>query len=151
MAMNAPSSGGGRRRNRRGGHGFNDINVTPFVDVMLVLLIVFMVTAPMMTAGVTVDLPKTNATSLPGNDEPLNVSVKSDGSIFIQTSRTELDELGAKLQAILGEKKETRIFVRGDTAIDYGQVMKVISEITGAGFSKVALVTNNSGQGKRRG
>ncbi len=151
MGMNSPgSSGNGRNRRRRSAHGFSDINVTPFVDVMLVLLIVFMVAAPMMTAGVTVDLPKTNASSLPGNDEPLNVSIKRDGSIYIQNAEAKLGELGPKLQAILGEKTDTRIFVRGDTAIDYGQVMKVISEITMSGFSKVALVTNNSGQGERR-
>lgn len=150
MAMNGPSSGSRRKSRRGGAHGFSEINVTPFVDVMLVLLIVFMVAAPMMTAGITVDLPKTKAAALPGNDEPLNVSIKSDGTVYIQNSPAELGELGPKLQAILGEKTETRIFVRGDTAIDYGQVMKVIGEITGAGFSKVALVTNNSGQGKRR-
>lgn len=151
MAITGPSSTRSRRKSRRAAHGFNDINVTPFVDVMLVLLIVFMVAAPMMTAGVTVDLPKTNAAALPGNDEPLNVSIKSDGTIYIQNSPAELGELGAKLQAILGEKTDTRIFVRGDTAIDYGQVMKVISEITLSGFNKVALVTNNSSPAKRRG
>lgn len=152
MALTGPNSGGSRRRKgRRGGHGFNDINVTPFVDVMLVLLIVFMVAAPMMTAGITVDLPQTKAAALPGTDEPLNVSIKSDGTVYIQNSPAELGELGQKLQAILGEKTETRIFVRGDQAIDYGQVMRVIGEITAAGFSKVALVTNNAGQGKRRG
>ncbi len=150
MAMSGPSSGSGRRKARRGGHGFNDINVTPFVDVMLVLLIVFMVAAPMMTAGITVDLPQTKASALPGNDEPLNVSIKSDGTVYIQNSQAELGDLGPKLQAILGEKKETRIFVRGDTAIHYGKVMQVIGEITAAGYSKVALVTNNSGQGQRR-
>lgn len=150
MAMNGPSSGGSRRKRRGGSHGFSDINVTPFVDVMLVLLIVFMVAAPMMTAGITVDLPQTKAAALPGNDEPVNVSIKSDGTVYIQNSPAQLGELGPKLQAILGEKTETRIFVRGDQAIDYGQVMKVIGEITAAGFSKVALVTNNSGQGQRR-
>lgn len=150
MAMSGPSSGGNRRKRRGGNQGFSEINVTPFVDVMLVLLIVFMVAAPMMTAGITVDLPQTKASPLPGNDEPLNVSIKSDGTVYIQNSEAELGELGAKLQAILGEKKETRIFVRGDTAIHYGKVMQVIGEITAAGYSKVALVTNNSGQGKRR-
>jgi biopolymer transport protein TolR len=144
MGMNGPSSGGGRgRRGRtRNAGGFNEINVTPFVDVMLVLLIIFMVAAPMMTTGVTVDLPKTRSTPVPGNDEPLNISIKSDGSVFVQNTETPIDELGAKLQAVLGEKVDTRIFVRGDTSIDYGQVMKVIGEINGAGFTKVALLTN---------
>jgi biopolymer transport protein TolR len=149
MGAQLPGSGSNGRRNRRGGAGFNDINVTPFVDVMLVLLIVFMVAAPMMTSGVTVDLPKTKAASLPGNDEPLNVSIKGDGSIYIQNSQAELEELGSKLQAILGEKTETRIFVRGDTKIDYGQVMQVIGEITGAGFTKVALVTDQNNPRRR--
>lgn len=144
MGMMGP--GGGQRRGRtRVSGGFNEINVTPFVDVMLVLLIIFMVAAPMMTTGVTVDLPKTNASAVPGNDEPVNVSVKSDGSIWVQNSEVELDALGEKLSAILGEKKETRIFVRGDTRIDYGQVMKVISEVNAAGFTKVALLTDQAG------
>jgi biopolymer transport protein TolR len=117
--------------------------MTPFIDVMLVLLIIFMVAAPMLTSGVTVDLPQTKAAALPGSDEPLNVSIKSDGTVYIQDSQTAQGELGAKLTAVLGEKKETRIFVRGDTAIDYGKVMQVIGEITAAGFTKVALVTNN--------
>ena len=141
----AGASRNGRGHRRGSGTGFTEINVTPFVDVMLVLLIIFMVAAPMMTAGVTVDLPQTQASSLPGNDEPLNVSVKADGSIYIQTTQTSLEELGTKLQAILGEKKETRIFVRGDTAIDYGKMMQVISAITMSGYSKVALVTENRG------
>ena len=137
--------GGKSSRARRGGRGnFDDINMTPFIDVMLVLLIVFMVAAPMMTSGVTVDLPKTKSSSLPGNDEPLNVSIKSDGTIFVQNTEVKLEELGAKIEAIAGEKKETRIFVRGDTAIDYGQVMRAIGEINAAGFSKVALLTDTA-------
>ncbi len=111
---------------------------------MLVLLIIFMVTAPMMTSGVTVDLPKTRSSALPGNDEPLAVSIKGDGRIYIQNTETPLANLGSKLQAILGQKTETRIFVRGDKSIDYGQVMRVIGEINAAGFSKVALLTDTS-------
>lgn len=145
MAMSGPSGSGTRRGRTRSSGGFNDINVTPFVDVMLVLLIIFMVAAPMMTTGVTVDLPKTKSSAVPGNDEPLSVSIKSDGSVYVQNSETDIDALGEKLQAILGEKTETRIFVRGDTAIDYGQVMRVIGEINGAGFSKVALLTDTGG------
>ena len=140
-------SGGGSRRGRstRNSGGFNDINITPFVDVMLVLLIIFMVTAPMMTSGVTVDLPKTKSSALPGNDEPVTVTVKKDGSVYISNTETELANLGTKLQAILGEKTETRIFVRGDAAVDYGQVMRAIGEINAAGYSKVALLTDTSG------
>jgi len=147
--MGAPlSSGGGFRRGRRttrSAGGFNDINITPFVDVILVLLIIFMVTAPMMTSGIVIDLPKTKSTALGGNDEPLSVTIKRDGSVYIQNSEIEPDEVGKKLTAILGEKKETRIFVRGDTAVDYGQVMHVISQITVAGYPKVALLTDQSG------
>ena len=147
MAMMGPGGSGsrGRRGRTRASGGFNEINVTPFVDVMLVLLIIFMVAAPMMTTGVKVDLPKTKSTAVPGNDEPLAVTIKSDGTVYIQSSKIEVSSLGKKLQSILGEKKETRIFVRGDTSVDYGAVMKVIGEINGAGYMKVALLTDLSG------
>ena len=128
----------------------SEMNVTPMVDVMLVLLIIFMVAAPMMTTGVTVNLPKTQSSSLPGNDEPISVSVKSDGTVYIQNTLTPVENLGKKLQAILGEKKETRIFVRGDRSIDYGQVMRVIGEINGAGYTKVALLTDTPGATPKR-
>ena len=148
MAMMGPGGSGsrGRRGRTRASGGFNEINVTPFVDVMLVLLIIFMVAAPMMTTGVKVDLPKTKSTSVPGNDEPLAVTVKADGTVYIQNTKTEVSALGKRLTAILGEKKETRIFVRGDTSVDYGAVMKVIGEINGAGYLKVALLTDLSGK-----
>jgi biopolymer transport protein TolR len=145
MGMAGPSGGGARRGRTRSSGGFNEINVTPFVDVMLVLLIIFMVAAPMMTTGVTVDLPKTKASSVPGNDEPLNVSIKKDGTVWVNNTETGIEELGPKLQAILGEKTDTRIFVRGDTAIDYGVVMRAIGEINGAGYTKVALLTDQGG------
>jgi biopolymer transport protein TolR len=151
MGVNLHGNSGSRRgRSTRSAGGFNDINITPFVDVMLVLLIIFMVAAPMMTTGVTVNLPKAQASSLPGNDEPISVSIKRDGKVFIQTTETSVEKLGAKLQAILGEKKETRIFVRGDTAIDYGQVMQVIGAINAAGYSKVALLTDTAGTPAKR-
>ena len=148
MAMMGPGGSGsrGRRGRTRASGGFNEINVTPFVDVMLVLLIIFMVAAPMMTTGVKVDLPKTKSTAVPGNDEPLAVTVKADGTVYIQNTKTEVSALGKRLTAILGEKKETRIFVRGDTSVDYGAVMKVIGEINGAGYLKVALLTDLSGK-----
>lgn len=150
MGASLPGGGGGRnRRTRYGGGGFTEINVTPFVDVMLVLLIVFMVAAPMMTSGVQVDLPKSKATPVQGTDEPLNVTIRRDGAIFIQNTQVTFEELGPKLQSVLGEKKETRIFVRGDTTIDYGQVMRAIGEINSAGFTKVALLTDQPAAPRR--
>lgn len=131
-------SGGGRGYRRS---QFSDINVTPFVDVMLVLLIIFMVTAPLITAGVTVDLPESSAKPVGGEDEPLSVTVAKDGAIYIQETKVDLKTLGAKLNAIVGEKKNTRIFVRGDKTVPYGEVMRVMGEINAAGLSKVALLT----------
>lgn len=149
MGANLPGTGGiGQRRGRRASRssgGFNEINVTPFVDVMLVLLIIFMVAAPMMTTGVTVNLPKTQTSTVPGNDEPISVSIKRDGSVYIQNTEVSVEKLGSKLKAILGEKKDTRIFVRGDAAIDYGQVMQVIGAVNAAGYNKVALLTDSGG------
>jgi biopolymer transport protein TolR len=117
------------------------INVTPFVDVMLVLLIVFMITAPLLTVGVTVDLPQTRSSPLPGQDEPLSVSVDRDGQVFLQDSQLAVDELGPRLIAITERNPEARIFVRGDKVINYGRVMEVVGAIHAAGFRKVALVT----------
>ncbi len=131
---------GGRRRNSRQS-GFSEINITPMVDVMLVLLVIFMVAAPMMTTGVTVDLPKTSASPISGQDEPLSVSVSADGKIFLQKTPVALNQLQSKLIAIAGEKKDTRIFVRGDKVVDYGRIMQVVGEINAAGFGKVALIT----------
>jgi biopolymer transport protein TolR len=118
-----------------------EINVTPFVDVMLVLLIVFMVTAPLLTVGVTVDLPQATSAPLPGQDEPLSVSVGRDGKIYLQESEIAIEDLGPRLVAILETKPGTRIFVRGDKVIDYGRVMEVVGTIHDAGIAKVALVT----------
>jgi biopolymer transport protein TolR len=126
-----------RRRRPR----MSEINVTPFVDVMLVLLIVFMVTAPLLTVGVTVDLPETRSSPLPGQDEPLTVSVTRDGSVFLQESAIAIEELGPRLQAITERSPDARIFVRGDRVIDYGRVMQVVGTIHAAGFTRVALVT----------
>ncbi len=142
MAASLGSGGKNTRRQRRA--RFTDINVTPMVDVMLVLLIIFMVAAPMLTAGVQVDLPKAKASPLQGQDEPLVVSVQSSGKIFIQKTPVSVEQLGHKLQAIAGEKKDTRIFVRGDRSVDYGRIMRVVGEINSAGFGKVALITDTS-------
>lgn len=136
-------TGATRRKKPAGGAALmSEINVTPFVDVMLVLLIIFMVTAPLLTAGVQVDLPEASSPPLAGQDEPLEVSVSKKGEIFLQETKLELEELTPKLEAIAGRKKDTRIFVRGDKAADYGKVIEVISTINNAGFTKVGLVTD---------
>ena len=119
----------------------NEINVTPFVDVMLVLLIIFMVTAPLLTVGVQVDLPESNADTLQSDNEPLEITINSDGNIFIQETEITLRELVPKLVAITDNRLDTKIYVRGDEVIDYGRVMKVLGELSGSGFSKVALIT----------
>ena len=118
-----------------------EINVTPFVDVMLVLLVVFMITAPLLTVGVKVDLPSAEANVIQGNDEPLTISINSVGQIYLQESPIVLPDLVPKLRAITGENPDTRIFVRGDKEINYGLVMEIMSAINSAGFSKVALIT----------
>ena len=154
MAM-MTGNGGGRGRSRgRGGHiPMSEINVTPFVDVMLVLLVVFMITAPLLTVGVPVDLPKTNASQMVGQDEPLVISINAKGEVFIQETRIALDQLVPRLTAITANKKDTRIFVRGDRAIAYGKVMEVMGTVNLAGFSRVALVTrlpqDNEAGGKK--
>jgi len=141
MAGGTMQSSGGGRRGRRGGYRpVADINVTPLVDVMLVLLIVFMVTAPLMTVSVPVDLPKAQAQSVKTDKEPLVISVDSKGFVYLQESRSELDVLVAKLKAVTGSNPDARIFVRGDKGVPYGRIMEVMGTINAAGFSKVALV-----------
>ncbi len=130
------AGGGGRRRYSP----MSDINVTPFVDVMLVLLIVFMVTAPLLTVGVPVDLPKTEAAQLTDEIEPLVVTVREDGTIFLQETEVTADQLVPRLMAVTGAKPDTRIFVRGDRRIAYGSVMEVMGMVSSAGFSRVALL-----------
>lgn len=132
----------GRRRRRR---QMGEINVTPFVDVMLVLLIVFMITAPMLTMGVAVDLPRADSSPMPGQDEPLAVSIDAGGAIYLQETEIALDQLVPRLVAITGENSEARIFVRGDRTIDYGRVMAVIGSLNRAGFTRVALLTELPG------
>ena len=119
-----------------------EINVTPFVDVMLVLLIVFMVTAPLLTVGVPVDLPKTRAQTLGQDREPLSVTVKRDGRVFLQNTPIAEEELVAKLTAIAANGYDQRIFVRGDKAVDYGRVMEVMGLLSAAGFTHIGLVTD---------
>ena len=119
----------------------SEINVTPFVDVMLVLLIVFMVTAPLLTVGVQVDLPESSADSLPEEQEPLTLTINSKGEIFIQEAKVDYDNVIAKILAVSKNRTDTRIYVRGDKNINYGRVLEVMGTLSGAGFSKVALIS----------
>ena len=119
----------------------SEINVTPFVDVMLVLLIIFMVTAPLLTVGVQVDLPESAADSLPDDQEPLTLSINSKGEIYIQEHQVTYQKMIPKLLAIAKKRTETRIYVRGDKNINYGRVLEVMGTLSGAGFSKVALIS----------
>lgn len=119
----------------------SEINVTPFVDVMLVLLIIFMITAPLLTTGVSVDLPKTDSQTLPGRDEPITVTINKEGEVFLGENLIQVNTLTAKLKAITSIKPSTRIFIRADENISYGQVVNIMSVITNAGYKKVALIT----------
>jgi biopolymer transport protein TolR len=131
----------GRSRSKRGIQPMSEINVTPFVDVMLVLLIVFMVTAPLLTVGVPVDLPDTRARALNQDVEPLAVTVDVDGRVFLQNTPIEVVELVPKLQAIAANGYDQRIFVRGDQGVSYGKVMEVMGLLNSAGFRRIGLVT----------
>jgi biopolymer transport protein TolR len=136
-----PSTGGRKRRRRA---VMSEINVTPFVDVMLVLLIVFMVSAPLLTVGVPIDLPQSQAKALEQNNEPLTVSVNVDGQVFLQKDEIKIDDLVPKLSAIItarGGDPNELIYVRGDKKVDYGTMMRVMGRISGAGYHRVALVT----------
>ncbi len=135
----------GRNRHRP----MSEINVTPMVDVMLVLLIVFMVTAPLLTVGVTVDLPKTRASTIAGEDEPLAISIDDQGRVFLQDTEMQIDGLVPRLMAITGNNADVRIFVRGDKSVDYGRVMEVIGTVNAAGFRKVALITERLARKKK--
>ena len=137
--MTNPRNAGGRGRR---GRPMSEINVTPFVDVMLVLLIVFMVTAPLLTVGVPVDLPQTRAKQLGEDREPLAVTIDNSGKIFLQNTPIEADALVPKLMAISGNGYNQRIFVRGDKAVDYGKVMQVMGLLNSAGFTRIGLVTD---------
>jgi biopolymer transport protein TolR len=142
MSMGGGAAGGGRRRHQRA-HVMAEINVTPMVDVMLVLLIIFMVSAPLLTVGVPLDLPQTAAKSLDQDKEPLTLSVQVSGKIFLNNTEIGPDELVAKLKAITDARggADERIFVRGDTKADYGTIMRVMGRLSAAGFKRVALVT----------
>ena len=143
MAMSPQFASGPDRRSSY--KPMSEINVTPFVDVMLVLLVVFMVTAPLLTVGVSVDLPRAEAPAVQGQDEPLAVTVNAAGEIFIQDTLVGLEELAPRLVAITENRPDTRIFVRGDRTIEYGLVMAVMGTLNAAGFSRLALITERPG------
>ena len=145
----APGSGTGRggRFRRRSYTPIADINVTPLVDVMLVLLIIFMITAPLLQVGVPVDLPKTSAQQVGGKDEPLIVSVKSKDEVFLGETKYELAELSTKLKAVYGEKPDQRVFIRGDKAINYGRMMEVMGVIIDSGFRQLGLLGEGADSG----
>ena len=141
-ASTVSAGGGGRRRRRRA--IMSEINVTPFVDVMLVLLIVFMVSAPLLTVGVPIDLPQSQAKALEQNNAPLAISVNQQGQIFLQNDEIKLDDLLPKLKAIIDARGGTSndlIYIRGDKTVAYGTMMRVMGRISGAGYHRVALVT----------
>ncbi|MEN8236076.1 MAG: protein TolR [Pseudomonadota bacterium] len=141
MGVSINSSSRSQNGLRRRPRAMSEINVTPFVDVMLVLLIIFMVTAPLMTVGVPVDLPEVDAGTVNEKTEPLVVSISPQGEIFLQETTVSLEALAPRLKAIALENTKTRIFIRGDRTISYGKMMQVMGTITAAGFEKVALLT----------
>ena len=130
----------GSKFKRRSYSPIADINVTPLVDVMLVLLIIFMVTAPLLQVGVPVDLPKTSASQVGGKDEPMVVSVNSQGEVFLGETKYDIAELGAKLKAVHEEKPDQRVFMRGDKSVDYGKMMEVMGVVIDSGFRQLGLL-----------
>ena len=144
MGMSIGTAGrGGRGHRRRGRHHglISEINVTPFVDVMLVLLIIFMVAAPLLTVGVPIDLPETRANAMNPETQPITISVNENGQIYLQETEIPLDEVVAKLNAIATTGYEERIYVRGDKTTNYGTVMQVMARIQAAGYTRIGLVT----------
>ncbi|MDB5511625.1 MAG: biopolymer transporter ExbD [Enterovirga sp.] len=143
MAMGMPAAGGHgsrRRRPRRGG-AINEINMTPFIDVMLVLLIIFMVAAPLMTVGVPLDLPQTKAAQLNVDQKPIMLSIRQTGQVYLAESELKDDEIVSRIGQLAKSGAEERVFVRGDKRVDYGRVAQVMAIVTSGGFKRVALVT----------
>jgi biopolymer transport protein TolR len=151
MAANAGTPVIGRRKQHRR-KVMREINVTPMVDVMLVLLIIFMVSAPLLTVGVPIDLPQTQAKSLDQDKDPLTLSVNDKGKVFLQNAEIDVNDLIAKLEAVAQARggSEARIYLRGDKNVDYGTMMKVMGRLSSAGFHKVALVTEYEQGGKAK-
>lgn len=141
MAVQLGSKSGGRRQRGRA-HAMSEINVTPMVDVMLVLLVIFMVTAPLMTVSVPVDLPETQGQNVSSDKEPLVVTVTAKGEIYLQETKVTLEALVPRLQAMKGTNPEMRIFVRGDRGVAYGKIMEAMGALAAAGFKHVALVAD---------
>jgi len=141
MATSTGMAGGRRRRRSRRGGAINEINMTPFIDVMLVLLIIFMVAAPLMTVGVPLDLPQTRAAPLNVDAKPVTLSIRQTGQVFLGEAELKDDEIVPRLTATATQGLDERVFVRGDKRVDYGRVAQVMSIVTGAGFKRVALVT----------
>lgn len=143
MSVGAGGGRGGRGHRRRGRHHglISEINVTPFVDVMLVLLIIFMVAAPLLTVGVPIDLPETQAKAMNAETQPITISVNQEGQIHLQETEIPIEEVVPKLQAIAKTGYEERIFIRGDRTADYGTVMRVMAQISAAGFKNIGLVS----------
>ncbi|MEE9313390.1 MAG: protein TolR [Rhizobiaceae bacterium] len=143
MGMSVGSSGisGGRRRRSKRHVPMSEINVTPFVDVMLVLLIIFMVAAPLLTVGVPIDLPETQAKPLNSETQPISISIREGGQVFLQETEISIEELIPKLKAIAKNGYEERLYVRGDKTTDYGTVMRIMGALNQAGYKKIGLVT----------
>ena len=143
LASGGRRSGGSQRRRRVHARPMSEINVTPFVDVMLVLLIIFMVAAPLLTVGVPLELPKTQAESLPASpEEPLTVNLDASGKIYIQKTEVAPNELIPKLTAIQAARKSDQLYLRADRSLDYGRVMQVMGALSAAGFRNIGLVTD---------
>lgn len=143
---------GRRARSRgRGAHSLAEINVTPFVDVMMVLLVVFMVAAPLLTVGVPLQLPRTSATPLPvAREEPLTINLDAEGRVFVQRTEVPFAELVERLRAISAERTSDRVFLRADARLDYGRVAQVMGALNAGGFRNIGLVTDPAGPGERR-
>ena len=131
------------KKNSKSKRLITEINVTPFVDVMLVLLIVFMVTAPLLTVGIPVDLPKVKSTALTDQKDPIEITIKTDGKIYLGDSEARIENLVFMLEAITEQNQDARIYIRADRIISYGRVMEVMATINSAGYKKVALITQN--------
>ncbi len=141
MATGRTAAASGRKRRKNRHAPISEINVTPFVDVMLVLLIVFMVAAPLLTVGVPIDLPETEAKALNSETQPITISVNEEGKVFLQETEIPLLDVVAKLDAIARNGYQERIYVRGDRTADYGTVMKVMARVSAAGYRRIGLVT----------
>lgn len=150
MVAHLSRDSGRTKRQSRTTAPMSEINVTPMVDVMLVLLIIFMVTAPLLTVGVQVELPKTKASIIRGDDEPIAITITDTGQLYLQETQIDLIGLLPRLNAITSNNPDVRIFMRGDSSVNYGRIMEVMGTINAAGYGKVALVTQQKKEKNRR-